>query len=275
MLTNVVSGSLPTLAAMSAVVGFATYSMTLSVTASLISSAATAALWVAGVALNATWQVRDEAALYGRPGARAVRGGWPSRILAALPALLGVLFLFGSDPVNDGERVAGAVVGVLCLGFAYYIFTGRFAAGFRRIRWVLHTSQSGRWIVGLALGAGLSLLFGLGGFSTVQGLRDNGVTTTARVQEVTHFKGASTYFLRYALENGSEATCSTGDVLGEPQRGDTIQIMYDRQDPGINCQSASYGTDLTEAVVFTAAGGAMLLAAVTAYFFARRRVERR
>jgi hypothetical protein len=86
------------------------------------------------------------------------------------------------------------------------------------------------------------------------------VITTAEVVDVTRVKSATSYSLTYALGDKTVVTCSTEDVLGEPVRGDMIQVLYDREDPEINCQSADYGTDFTAPIIFTAAGGVLIAA---------------
>ena len=123
--------------------------------------------------------------------------------------------------------------------------------------------------MGLVLGGVVALLFGFAGFSSVQGLRTNGVTTEAEVVDVTPVKSASRYSLRYVLKDGTAVTCSTEDVLGEPAQGDTIQVLYDREYPDVNCQSADYGTGFEEPITFTVGGSAMIAAAVGLYFFRR------
>lgn len=121
----------------------------------------------------------------------------------------------------------------------------------------------------MALGGVLALLLGLAGFSSVQGLRNNGVITRAEVVEVTRVKSAFSYTLRYGLEDGTVVTCSTEDVLGEPAKGDTIQVLYEREYPDANCQSADYGTGFEAPLTFTVGGGVMIVAAVGLYLVRR------
>jgi hypothetical protein len=66
---------------------------------------------------------------------------------------------------------------------------------------------SRQWFIGLTVGGGMLLFFGLGGSSSVSGLRANGVVTDAVVTDVTHFKGSSTYFLRYRVSGSRVAFC--------------------------------------------------------------------
>ena len=126
-----------------------------------------------------------------------------------------------------------------------------------------------QWVLGLALGGVLALLLGLAGFSSVQGLRENGVTTEAEVVDVTRVKSAFSYSLRYALEDGTVITCSTEDVLGEPAQGDTIRVLYERGYADVNCQSADYGTGFEAPITFTVGGGAVIAAAVGLHVFRR------
>ncbi len=118
----------------------------------------------------------------------------------------------------------------------------------------------------------LGLLLGFAGFSSVQGLRDNGVTTRAEVVDVTRVKSAFNYSLRYVLPDGTAVTCSTEDVLGEPAKGDTIQVLYERDYPGVNCQSADYGTSFEGPIAITAIGGVMSVTSLGLYLVRRRRV---
>ncbi len=129
-----------------------------------------------------------------------------------------------------------------------------------------------KWVLGLALGGVLGLLLGLAGFSSVQGLRDNGVTVRAEVVDVTRVRSASSYSLRYVLEDGTAVTCSTEDVLGEPAKGDTIQVLYERDYPDVNCQSADYGTGFEAPIAITVGGGVMIAASVGLYIFRRRTI---
>ncbi len=128
-----------------------------------------------------------------------------------------------------------------------------------------------RWILGLALGGVLALLFGFAGFSSVQGLRTNGVTTEAEVVDVTRVKSAFSYSLRHVLEDGTVVTCSTENVLGEPAQGDTIQVLYEPEYPDVNCQSADYGTGFEAPITFTVGGSAMIATAVGLHLFRRPR----
>lgn len=114
----------------------------------------------------------------------------------------------------------------------------------------------------MALAGLLALLLGLAGFSSVQGLRSSGVITRAEVVEVTRVKPAFSYTLRYVLEDGTAVTCSTEDVLGERTKGDTIQVLYEREYPDVDCQSADYGTGFEAPFTFTVGGGVMIVAAV-------------
>lgn len=125
-------------------------------------------------------------------------------------------------------------------------------------------------VLGLALGGMLGLLLGLAGFSSVQGLRDNGVTTQAEVVDVTRVKSAFSYSLRYVLPDGTAVSCSTQDVLGGPAKGDTVQVLYERDYPDVNCQSADYGTGFEGPVAFTAMGGVMMATSLGLYIFRRR-----
>ena len=127
-----------------------------------------------------------------------------------------------------------------------------------------------QWVLGLALGGVLALLLGLAGFSSVQGLRNNGVITRAKVVEVTRVKSAFSYSLRYVIENGRVVTCSTEDVLGKPAKGDTIQVLYEREYPDVNCQTADYGTGFAAPVAGTVGGGVMIAAAVGLYLVRRQ-----
>lgn len=119
------------------------------------------------------------------------------------------------------------------------------------------------------LGGVLAVLMGSAGFISVQGLRDDGVTTEAEVVNITRIKSAVSYSLRYVLKDGSELTCSTEDVLGEPAEGDRIQVLYERGYADVNCQSADYGTGFGEPITFTAAGSAMIVAAGGFYLLQR------
>lgn len=121
----------------------------------------------------------------------------------------------------------------------------------------------------MALGGVLALLLGLAGFSSVQGLRNNGVITRAEVVDVTRVKSAFSYSLLYVLEDGTVVTCSTEDVLGKPAKGDTIQVLYEREYPDVNCQSADYGTSFTAPVAVTVGGGVMTAAAAGLYLVRR------
>jgi hypothetical protein len=127
-----------------------------------------------------------------------------------------------------------------------------------------------QWVLGLAVGGVLALLLGLAGFSSVQGLRNDGVTARAEILDVTRVKSAFSYSLRYALEDGTVVTCSTGDVLGEPEKGDTILVLYERGYPDVNCQSADYGTSFEAPIAVTVGGGVMIAAAVGLYLVRRR-----
>jgi len=110
----------------------------------------------------------------------------------------------------------------------------------------------------LLLTGAVALLLGLAGLSSVQGLRDHGVNTTAEVVDVSSVKGGFSYTLRYVLEDGSMVSCETEDVLGRPARGATVPVLYDREAPDVNCQSAAYGTDLTAPAIMIIAGVVML-----------------
>jgi len=122
----------------------------------------------------------------------------------------------------------------------------------------------------LASGGVLALLLGHAGFSSVQGLRSNGVTTRAEIVDVTRVRSAFSYSLRYALEDGTVVTCSTEDVLGEPAKGDTIHVLYERDNPDVNCQSADYGTGF-EAPIAVSVGGGVMIAAAGGLYLVRRR----
>lgn len=118
------------------------------------------------------------------------------------------------------------------------------------------------WIGGLLLGGVLAVLLGVGGVVSVQGLSDNGVRASAEVVEVTSAgRSGYNYTLRYALEDGTVVSCETGDVLGRPTLGDTVRVLYDRQAPDMNCQSADYGTDMALPIIFIVGGAVMLVVA--------------
>lgn len=126
---------------------------------------------------------------------------------------------------------------------------------------------SGFWVL-LLIGV-VGVLLGLAGLSSVQGLRDHGVRTSAEVLDIASVKGGYSYILRYGLENGTVVNCETEDVLGRPARGAALQVLYDRELPDVNCQSADYGTDLTAPVVMIIAGVVMMVSAAGIRIFSR------
>ena len=129
--------------------------------------------------------------------------------------------------------------------------------------------RRGSWVWGLLFSGAVAILLGLAGVSSVHGLRDNGRTASGEVVDVATFRGAYTYTLRFAIEDGTVVTCETGDVLGEPAMGDTLPVLYDREAPDVNCQGADYGTDLTAPVLFVVGGALMLLTGSYAGFLRR------
>lgn len=255
--------------ALSGLVAFAAYTMSLSSTAAVIAGLVAGAVLVLGVVAYATWWDVDPAVVFGNIERRRT---WPWMVVGAVFVVFGWLILIPSGWQTRGwDQVACLATGLVSILLGWSAFSGGLSVRIRRFRRVLRAHPTFRqWFIGLAFAGGMLLTFGLGGFSSVAGLRAHGVRTDAVVTHVTHFKGVDNYFLRYRV--GSRmVTCSTEDVLEEPSEGETITVLYDSTDPTVNCQSADYGTGYGESVGFTVAGAGLLLPAFVGYFVVRRK----
>lgn len=254
--------------AFAGVLALVTYSMSLSGRAALIVGLVALACAGIGVVVHATWWDVEGAT---QPDLAGRRRTWWSMILGAVLMGCGLLLVLSSVSTSLlADRVLVVATGAPFVLVGWSVFTGRLLVRLRHFRSVVRAHPTFRqWFIGLTVGGGMLLVFGLGGFSSVSGLRVHGVTTEAVVTDVTHVKGSSTYFLRYRVSGSRVVTCSTEDVLGDPERGSTIEVRYDSTDPSVNCQSADYSTGYGDAIGFTTAGSALLLGAAAGYLRVR------
>jgi hypothetical protein len=182
-------------------------------------------------------------------------------VFAALFALTAAGFLvtaLGDAALSSQARAGDVGGGVLFALLAVDAATGRLATDVRRYRAVTRANPKARGALLATLTIGTTLtLFGLAGFLAVNGLRTHGVRTTALVTSVTHFR-SSTYFLSYRLPDGRTVTCSTERVRGNPEPGDSIEVLYDTLDPSINCRDARLGTSFAEPTAIILIGAVFL-----------------
>jgi hypothetical protein len=269
---NAVARALPRAGGIALIVGAATYSMTVSVDACVVASAVVALLVLAIAATRAGWMIRDQRRTVDA-GGRPLGLGWASKIFAAGAGLLGtfvVVTAVAATP-TPWAKIVSLIFGLVLLVLAYLGATGRLATRVRRDQAAFESRRGLRgWMIATFCCGALLLLLGLADFSTVDGLRQHGATTSAVVTRVTQFKSNDTYFLRYILPGGRVITCSTEDVIGDVEAGQHIDVLYDSTDPG-SCQSADYGTGYGEPISFTVAGAVLLLISIVLYLRVRIR----
>lgn len=213
------------------------------------------AIGIGGLVLGAQWHnaVREKKGL----GPRRI--GWGSRI--GLGFLIPTAFVclveasITTEPTSD--RTTAGVLGGISVVLIAGAVTGRTTATTRRLRATLPASAGPRrWALGLLAVSAFLGFMSAGGYDSVTSLRHHGVAVTAHVADITTYKATADYFLEYKLPSGRTVHCSTEDVLGEPNVGDHIRVLYDSTDPTANCQSLDYGTGYGEVWMF---GGAAVI----------------
>jgi hypothetical protein len=207
----------------------------------------------------------------GQPPKPLRRVGIASRVLAVVCGLLGALFLFatlGTDQPRS-HRVTDVVVGGVCALIAILAATGTITRTRRLLGASLPTNRNARSISLIFIVVGiLALLFAAAGYSSVTNMRRHGVETAATITAVTDFR-AHTYFLQYTLPSGRVVHCSTENVRGTPDAGETITVLYDSASPSTGCQSADYGTSYAQAN-WSLGIGAFIFAAGCVIWYLRR-----
>lgn len=188
-------------------------------------------------------------------GLMARRIGWGSRLalLILVPSAFVCLVEASITTEPPRDRTTAGILGLIFVALVFSAATGRTTSAVRRLRASLPTNRRARgWSLGLLI-VGLACAFmSLAGYGSVSSLRDHGVAVTGTVTNITTYKGIDNYFLSYRLRGGRTAHCSTEDVLGGPNIGDHIRVLYDSTDPTANCQSLDYGTSYTDVLVFGA-----------------------
>ena len=103
-----------------------------------------------------------------------------------------------------------------------------------RIREGLRQPRSaGQWLVGgvcAVVGIGMLIAAVVMPIEALN-LRDNGIRTSATVQDIQHSGKTTNYELDFTLQDGTAFSTWTNDVHSGTQVGDTVQVAYDTSSP--------------------------------------------